>query len=196
MAAEGEASIGGALTRWLLVFVFVLAASCTGPADEPGATRPPQAVVIEGHEVQAFAEYGANEHVGPTDDVTYRQTPPVAGPHSPVPASCGIHGEAMAEEMVVHTLEHGAVGILFEATLLRADILAIERLARPEVGPVFSMPYEGLERQVAVISWGRRMDLDGFDEAAVKGFIARFAGDAPEGAMGCHDFEDESFLDA
>ncbi len=96
---------------------------------------------------------------------------------------------------MVHTLEHGAVGILFEPALPRTEILAIERLARPQVDPVFSMPYEGLEGQVAVISWSRRMDLDGFDEAAIAGFIERFAGDAPEGEMGCYDFEDESFLD-
>ncbi len=178
----------------LLVFLSV-AASCTGPADEPGAAQTPPAVVIEGYEVQAFEDYGAQHHVGSTDDVTYRETPPVAGPHSPVPAPCGIHGEPIPEEMMVHTLEHGAVGILFEPTLPRAEIRAIEDLAHAETGPVFSAPHEGLEGQVAVISWGHRMDLERFDEAALAGFIERFAGDAPEGTMGCHDFEDDSFLD-
>lgn len=195
VTTPGDTAKGQVLSWRLVAALLLLTSSCTDTSQEPDASPTPEAVVIEGHEVQEFAEYGAQHHVGQSEDVSYRQTPPVAGPHSPVPAPCGVHGEAIPGEMMVHTLEHGAVGILFESTLPRTEIRAIERLARPQVGPIFSMPYEGVEGEVAVISWGRRMDLDGFDAAAVLAFIERFAGDAPEAEVGCHDFADDSFLD-
>lgn len=191
---QGEAWLGQARSRWLLApLILLVAVGCTDASQERDALSTPGPLLIEGHEVQAFPEYGANEHVDLTLDVSYRQTPPVSGPHSPLPAACGVRGDGLVEEEMVHTFEHGAVGTLFEPGLARSEIRGIERLVRPGNLPVFSAPYEGLEGEIAVVSWGRRMDLETFDETAVIEFVERFAGDAPEGTVGCTEFEDRPY---
>jgi hypothetical protein len=86
---------------------LMVAAGC-GPSDS-GEDTP--AIRIEGHEVQSFDEWGVNEHL--EGDITYRQTPPVVGPHSVMPALCGTFSEPIPDENFVHTLEHGAVAVLF-----------------------------------------------------------------------------------
>ena len=145
---------------------------------------------INGHEVTRFSSEGENEHTdGP---VTYETTPPVSGEHRATPPACGIYDTQMEDELFVHGLEHGAVGVLYQPTLATQDIRRIEALAGEYDSHVITMPYEGMEPVVAVASWGERMDLQELDAAAVRTYIGEFRQEGPEDEA-CDMDEDTPF---
>ncbi len=141
---------------------------------------------IAGHEVEHFDPFISESQQGVlhTDQpVTYASDPPVSGDHAPRPAECGVYSEQLPNENMVHTLEHGAVGILYNPdAATEADIKTIEELVQSYDSHVFSEPYSGLDPPYAVVAWAHMMRLDSYDDAATKEFIEFFreGGDAPE----------------
>lgn len=144
-----------------------------------------------GHEVQEVSAEGVNQHT--EGQVDYEITPPVSGEHAPQPAPCGIHGEPISNEIQVHSLEHGAVGIQYQPELDPEEIERIEAIVSDYDSHVFSAPYPGLDTPLAVSSWGRLMELDEVDETAIGAYIEEFAGNGPERNQPCDNTEDSPF---
>jgi hypothetical protein len=145
---------------------------------------------IAGHAIEDFDESGVNEHVGGAVD--YESTPPTHGPHAATPAPCGVHSEPIPNESMVHSLEHGAVGLLYEPTVAVDDIRALEEIVGSHDGRVFSAPYPGMPTPIAVTSWGEMMRLDALDAGAIRDYIAAFRGNGPED-VGCPSTSDSPF---
>lgn len=145
---------------------------------------------IHGHPVMDFDESGVNEHV--SGSVDYETTPPTHGPHASAPAACGMHSEPIPDENMVHSLEHGAVGLLYEPTLAIEDIRTLEEIAGSYDGRVFSAPYPDIPTPIAVTSWGEMMRLDSLDAGAVREYIETFRGRGPED-VGCPSTSDSPF---
>ena len=144
------------------------------PAIEDGAE-------IAGHEVKVFDEWGDDHREG---DLDYRQTPPVNGPHAPVPAPCGTYAEQIPDEVFVHTLEHGVVAVLFDPSLDASEIREIEDSVRAS-GTTLSAPYAGMNADVVLASWGTLLEVGTFDEDVADEFVERVEGEAPEWEAGC-----------
>lgn len=121
---------------------------------------------------------------------------PSRGPHSVVPAPCGLHDKEIPEENMVHTLEHGVIGILFDPRAERDQVRRIEAFVGKASHPMFSAPFHGLESNIAVIAWTRLLPLDDFDVDTVEEFARGFASKAPQGMVGCSRLETNSFLRA
>jgi hypothetical protein len=140
---------------------------------------------IAGHDLEHFdtftSESAANQ-LHTSDPITYEENPPVSGQHSPIPADCGVYGQPLRNENMVHSLEHGAVGILYQPTLPVEEIREVEAIVEDYDSHVLSAPYEGLEDPYTIVAWAHLMRLDSFDREAVLEFIDVFrqAGDAPE----------------
>jgi Protein of unknown function (DUF3105) len=149
---------------------------------------------IGGHELQLVAEnLGVNEH---TDDpVSYSTTPPVAGPHTQSAAPCGVLGEQIQDGPLVHSLEHGTVGLLYDPTAAApADIRRLEDIVRDFDSYVLSAPYSGMDSPITVVSWGELMPLDSLDEPAIRQYVAQFRGTGPENpAPPCPTSADQPF---
>jgi hypothetical protein len=147
---------------------------------------------IAGHEILTFSTSGAREHTPPFE---YETSPPVAGPHDPSPAACGTHGEPIEDRFFVHTLEHGAVAVLYRPDLDPADIETIEDIVGRYDDHTLSAPYPGMEDPIVVASWSRKMPLADVDEAAIERYIETFrtSAPAPEPTQECDNTEDESF---
>lgn len=142
-------------------------------------SRATRTTSIRGHEVELLSQgVPAAAHRAPP--IQYDTDPPVSGAHAPQPAPCGTHADPLVTEQMVHTLEHGAVGILFGPSLDPETVGAIERLVREYDSHVFSAPYEALDSPITVVSWGERMPLDDLDPAAVRDYIDEFGRSAPE----------------
>ena len=161
--------------------------------------QAPDVIAGEGgteYTVDHFTTRGSGQHVDGT--VAYPMVPPVSGEHASVPAPCGVYGQAIPNENMVHTLEHGAVGILFKPDIEEDVVGQIEDLVRSYDSHVFSAPFDALETPITVIAWAHSMKLETYDEVAIKGFIDAFrqGGDAPESYQECPNDEDTPFTNA
>jgi len=145
---------------------------------------------IAGHEVEHFDTFKIESLQGQlhTDQpVNYASDPPVSGAHRLTPADCGVYSQQIPKENMVHTLEHGAVGVLYQPDADPKEIAEIEQLVKSYDSHTFSAPYPGLENPYTVVAWAHLMRLDELDTAAIREFIGAFrqGGDAPEANQEC-----------
>lgn len=117
------------------------------------------------------------------EDVDYPQSPAAGGAHDPAWLDCGVYGEPVREENVVHDLEHGTVWITYDPDA-DVDVEALAGLL-PQNGIL--SPYDDLGSPVVVTVWGRQLALDGADDARLPLFIDTYAGGetAPEPFASC-----------
>lgn len=158
--------------------------------------QPPDAIAGEGgeqHEVEHFSTSGAGQHVEGT--VTYETSPPTHGEHSSTPAPCGVFNEQIPNENIVHTLEHGAVGLLYKPDLELEVIRDIEEVVGDYETHVFSAPYPEMDNPITAVGWANMMRLDAFDGVALRGFVDAFrqGGRAPEAFQTCPSDADAPF---
>lgn len=154
-------------------------------------TRDGAPETFGGHAVQQFTTDGVGEHSDA--QVDYETSPPVSGTHAPGAVPCGVHGEPIPDETQVHNLEHGAVGIQYQPDLDPEEIERLEAIVGEYDSHVFSAPYAGAQAPVVVSSWGRLMELEEVDEAAVKDYIDEFADSGPERNQSCDNTQDDPF---
>ena len=133
---------------------------------------------IGGHELISDSQAGEGVHTA--DPVTYETVPPTSGSHAPGAAPCGVHAEQIPNENLVHTLEHGAVGLLYDPTLDIQQIRDLENIVGGVSSHMFSAPYEGMDTPIVVTAWGFRMPLEEVDEPAIEEFIDEFRQNGPE----------------
>lgn len=105
-------------------------------------------------------------------EVVYETTPAAGGPHSPVWQNCGYYDEPIADENAVHSLEHGAVWIAYDADLSAGDV---DRLRDKAGGHVLVTPYaEALPSPVVASAWGKQLEVDAADDPRLDEFIRAF----------------------
>jgi hypothetical protein len=111
----------------------------------------------------------------------YNSTPPTSGWHYAQPAPWGISAVPIPNETQVHNLEHGGIMVQYDCPQGCPDIVAqLEAIARSYRSKVILAPYPGLERPIALTSWGKIAFLDSVDEAFIRRFIAENKDKAPE----------------
>ena len=120
--------------------------------------------------VQSFDKLSRNHVETP---VTYPQTPPVGGDHSPVWLNCGIYSTPVPNENAVHDLEHGAVWVTYQPTLPAAQLEKLKTLARANNYMTLS-PYEGLKTPVVATAWGKQLALPSADDPRLEVFLRTY----------------------
>lgn len=127
--------------------------------------------------------------VGSTHE-PYNSNPPTSGPHYEETAQTGFREEEIADEHLVHNLEHGDIWISFRPSVSGE---AVDVLKSFSGGEVVVTPRRANETDIALAAWGR---LDTFDlEGGVlteslrqrtRDFIARHINKGPEQVVGGH----------
>ena len=152
--------------------VLLLASACSSEEDAPAPEGEPAPEGIEG--VQAIAAEGDRRHV--EDPVDYELRPPAGGDHFPTPAPCAFYGslaERPPDELIVHSLEHGAVWIAFQEDLPEEQQELI-RQATEASDHVIATPYEDLRAPVVLTAWERQLDLDSVGDERFEGFLSTY----------------------
>ncbi|WP_354644152.1 DUF3105 domain-containing protein [Kitasatospora camelliae] len=110
-----------------------------------------------------------------TTKVAYPQTPPVGGDHHPVWLECTgtVYDRPVADENAVHSLEHGAVWVTYNAKAGAADVQALA--ARVRATPYsFLSPYPDQPGILTLTAWGAQLVLESASDPRVEQFFTRY----------------------
>ena len=118
--------------------------------------------------------------------ITYSQQPPTSGPHNPSPLNAGVYSTPQAENHMVHSLEHGAVEIYYEASgpnaLPSAVVGELQTLAQgkrvimtpaPEPLDAGTVGGKSVATSVAFAAWDRLRQCPSTITVAQASIIAR-----------------------
>jgi len=115
----------------------------------------------------------------------YTSNPPTSGPHYAGTARSGFREETIADQYIIHNLEHGDVWISYHPRV--ADEIK-EELKQFGAAKVIITPRESNDTDIALAAWGR---LDAFNIEGnvlpverVSDFIKRYTNKGPERVQG------------
>lgn len=113
-------------------------------------------------------------------------SPPAGGDHSATWLNCGVYEQVVPEVNAVHSLEHGAVWVTYDADALDDDQLELLRSSVPATYTIVS-PYEGLAAPITLSAWAVQLQLDSVDAADIASFMEKYwqSPDAPEPGASC-----------
>ena len=107
--------------------------------------------------------------------LTYSETPPVGGVHSPFWQNCGIYDTQIAPENAVHSLEHGAVWITYQPNLAADQVQKLQGFVKDQTYMLVS-PYQygALEKPLYLVAWNHSLGLDSADDPRIPVFIKKY----------------------
>jgi hypothetical protein len=101
----------------------------------------------------------------------YNSNPPTSGPMWGSVAGPGVKSEQVPDELVLHSMEHGAAVVWYRSDLPKTDVEKITVAFNAASGKKIMSPRAGLDVPVALASWNYLLRLDSIDEAKVTEFI-------------------------
>ena len=118
-------------------------------------------------------------HINPGEEhPPYNSVPATSGSHYPrplAPARWAVHAESVPDEIRLHNLEHGGIGVHYncpEGCDELADQLAeIVRDSTRQGLKVIMSPYPDMDTTIALTAWTFIDKFDQFDEQRVRDFI-------------------------
>ena len=117
-------------------------------------------------------------HVDEPRTVDYSTTPPTSGDHWDWWARCGFYPEGMADERIVHNLEHGNIVVSYNLPYTAVTQLR-DFMDGFELAPAWAVTrfYDKIpEGTVALSAWGVLDTMQGVDEPRIERFFREYAG--------------------
>lgn len=139
------------------IVVWAIARAGTSPTAIPGLI--------------SYQNLSRNHVDGP---VTYAQTPPAGGEHSPIWLNCGIYTQPVPNENAVHSLEHGAIWITYQPNLPPTQLAVLRNDVAHQPYGLLS-PYPGLPTPIVATVWGVQLKLTDANDPRLKEFITQHA---------------------
>ena len=130
-------------------------------------------------------EYPTSTQHVPRDEKheAYNSNPPNSGPHwGDGVAGPGIKNEPVPDELVIHSMEHGAAIVWYKQDLPADQVEKIKTAFNDASGKKIMLPRKNLDVPVALTSWGRVLPLDTIDYGKIRSFIETNNNRAPEKA--------------
>ncbi|MBB5805621.1 hypothetical protein F4560_005389 [Saccharothrix ecbatanensis] len=118
-------------------------------------------------------DYKPGKHIDAPQRVAYDFSPPFGGPHDNAWADCNgvVYPTAVRTENVVHALEHGSVWVAYNPDQVTGE--ALDKLKARVDGQPFTImsPYPGLDKPIALQSWGHQLKLESVDDERIDQFV-------------------------
>jgi hypothetical protein len=131
---------------------------------------------------EKMADEGAVHIARDKAHAPYKSNPPTSGPHWVGVAGPGIKDKPVPDELVLHSMEHGAVVVWYREDLEPSEIEKIKIAFNESSGKKIMLSRKDLDVPVALTSWGYLLKLQTVDEAKIKEFIETNNDRAPEKA--------------
>ena len=157
--------VGGLAT--VIVVALVVASFVFAPKPAPTYEAGGTGAKIEG--VETFE----NETLHVSERVDYEQTPPAGGHHFNAWLNCGVYEEPQENELAVHSQEHGAIWVTYDAAKFSDEELAALRAKLPSSYVVLS-PFEGLDAPLVLSGWNSQLKLDSADDPRFEQFFEEY----------------------
>ncbi|MFF6912472.1 DUF3105 domain-containing protein [Streptomyces sp. NPDC012466] len=115
----------------------------------------------------------ARNHV--TKAVKYASEPPVGGDHNPVWMNCNgdVYTERLNNTNAVHSLEHGAVWVTYNAKAKKADVDALAAKVKKTPYTLMS-PMDDQKDPIMLSAWGHQRTVTGASDPNVDAFFEKF----------------------
>jgi hypothetical protein len=156
--------------------------ACTEPPTEKPAASCEVTIASPG-------EQGAN-HKPEGTALTYCTNPPSGGDHYPVWAAFKEYSAPVPWPYLVHSMEHGAVVLLYKCEETCPDIVAGLQKVRDQAAAdplcadgtkrIIIMPDPTIPTKVAAAAWGKTYKAECFDEATLAAFVRDNYAKSPE----------------
>ena len=124
----------------------------------------------------------------------YSTLPATSGPHwgaretpagVPAPARWGIYEQFLPDEVLLHNLEHGGIGIHYNCPDGCEDLVNdLEGLIGGNPTQFIMSPYPGMDSKIAITGWRHHLFLDELDVDQILDFIDAYQDRAPESVPG------------
>lgn len=113
----------------------------------------------------------------------YNSNPPTSGPHfGDGVAGPGIKDKPVSDQLVLHSMEHGAAVLWYKDNLPQADVDKLKQVFNDATGKKIMLPRKNLDVPIALTSWNYLLKLKSIDEKQIKAFIETNNDRAPEKA--------------
>lgn len=129
---------------------------------------------------ESFASQGQQHIAVGAPHAEYNSFPATSGPHYGQPQPWGVFGYEVAQETLVHNLEHGGIVIQYHPELLKGDIRTLETIQARFPNKTVVAPNRQLKTPLALTAWRRLYTLDTLDEQKIVRFIESYKNRAPE----------------
>ena len=152
-----------------------------------GETNTPQGLNTGGP-VPLDPDDGTDHIETNTPGSGYSTRPATSGPHwfdsqtsagTSAPADWGIYENPLPDEVLIHNLEHGGVGLHYNCPDGCDDVVAALKSVAPRTQFILS-PYPDMESKIAITGWRHHLFMETFDRAAIVEFIDAYLDRAPE----------------
>lgn len=165
----------------LIIIIIVIAIGVVGLGVvlfKYGNTKPAEIPQMG----EAISIQGSNHiEVGASHE-PYNSNPPTSGPMYGQDAKAGIYTRPLADEIVVHSLEHGRIWISYKG-IDPDTINKLDEISRRYSQDIVLSPRENNDSPIALASWGRLQKLESFDQEQILQFIKANKNKSPEAGM-------------
>jgi hypothetical protein len=169
----------------VVAVVLLMAGACGGKSDSPASgsgassgTTVAVALTPAPEGLPNVVEVPVEKATHVNGKVSYPTVPPAGGPHNPVWQNCGFYSSVVTPERAVHSLEHGAVWIVYRSDVDAATKAQLRALAQATAYLLVS-PRDDVPTPLTVVAWGRLLRLDAYDAEAIARFITTYAETGP-----------------
>lgn len=158
--------------RQIALAGIILLALLIGVWAVRGSTRPKPGV--------EYPNQGTDHLARGAPHPPYNSNPPTSGWHDPSPAPWGFYTNEIADEILVHNLEHGGIWISYRDPRDQEVIDKLAELIKRFPSKVIVTQRPKNDSRISVAAWTRLLKLEQYDEKQMLEFIKAHRNRGPE----------------